>query len=60
VARRLYAEAVRGATGKEFRSRMEPLGFDIVTATPEEMVHMLNADSARWAKLIQAAGVTIN
>ena len=60
VARRLYAEAVKGATGSEFRSRMEPLGFDIVTATPEEMVQMLNADSARWAKLIQSAGVTIN
>jgi tripartite-type tricarboxylate transporter receptor subunit TctC len=58
--RRLNAEAARGANGKEFRGRMEPLGFDIVTSTPEKMVEMLNADSARWAPLIKAAGVTVN
>ena len=60
LVRRLNAEAARGANGKEFRGRMEPLGFDIVTSTPEKMVEMLNADSARWAPLIKAAGVTIN
>ena len=60
VARRLNAEAARGATGSDFRGRMEPLGFDIVTSTPEKMVQMLEADSARWAKLIKTAGVTIN
>jgi tripartite-type tricarboxylate transporter receptor subunit TctC len=60
VARRLSTEAVKGANGREFRGRMEPLGFEIVTSTPERMVQMLNADSARWAKVIKAAGVTIN
>jgi tripartite-type tricarboxylate transporter receptor subunit TctC len=39
---------------------MEPLGFEIVTATPEKMADMLRADSARWAAVIKAAGVTIN
>jgi hypothetical protein len=39
---------------------MEPLGFDVVTATPARMVEMLQADSARWGKVIKAAGVTIN
>jgi tripartite-type tricarboxylate transporter receptor subunit TctC len=58
--RRLNAEAAKGASGNDFRARMEPLGFDIVTATPEKMVEMLNADSARWASVIKAAGVTIN
>jgi tripartite-type tricarboxylate transporter receptor subunit TctC len=60
VLRRLNADAAKGANGKEFRGRMEPLGFEIVTSTPEKMVEMLNADSARWAKVIKAAGVTIN
>jgi tripartite-type tricarboxylate transporter receptor subunit TctC len=60
VVRRLNAEAAKGATSKDFRARMEPLGFDIVTSTPEKMVEMLRADSARWAALIKAAGVTIN
>jgi len=60
VVRRLNAEAIKGATSTQFRGRMEPLGFDIVTATPEKMVQMLRADSARWAGVIKAAGVTIN
>ena len=60
VARRLNAEATKAANGREFRGRMEPLGFDIVTATPEKMAEMLAADSARWAPLVKAAGITIN
>jgi len=60
LVRRLNAEAAKGATASEFRGRMEPLGFEIVTATPERMVQMLAADSARWAPVIKAAGVTIN
>jgi tripartite-type tricarboxylate transporter receptor subunit TctC len=60
VVRRLNADAVQAAQGGAFRGRMEPLGFDIVTATPEKMVEMLRADSARWAGVIKAAGVTIN
>jgi tripartite-type tricarboxylate transporter receptor subunit TctC len=60
VVRRLNAEAAKGANGKEFRGRMEPLGFEVVTSTPEKMVEMLKADSARWAPLIKTAGVTIN
>jgi tripartite-type tricarboxylate transporter receptor subunit TctC len=60
LERRLNAEAVKGASGREFRARMEPLGFEIVTSTPERMREMLLADSARWARVIKAAGVTLN
>jgi tripartite-type tricarboxylate transporter receptor subunit TctC len=58
--RRLNFEAAKAAGSGAFRSRMEPLGFEIVTSTPEKMVEMLAADSARWAPVIKAAGVTIN
>ena len=60
VVRRLNAEAGRGANGKDFRARMEPLGFEIVTASPERMVEMIKSDSARWAGVIKSAGVTLN
>jgi tripartite-type tricarboxylate transporter receptor subunit TctC len=60
LVRRLNAEAAKGAGSSGFRGRMEPLGFDIVTAAPEKMAEMLAADSARWAPLIKAAGITIN
>jgi tripartite-type tricarboxylate transporter receptor subunit TctC len=60
VLARLNADATKAATSAAFRARMEPLGFDVVTATPARMVQMLQSDSARWAKVIKAAGVTIN
>ena len=60
AVRRLNAEAAKGANGKDFRARMEPLGFEIVTASPERMVEMIKSDSTRWAGVIKAAGVTLN
>ena len=39
--------------------RMEPLGFEIVTGSPERMAEMLRTDAARWAPVIKAAGVKI-
>jgi tripartite-type tricarboxylate transporter receptor subunit TctC len=60
IVGRLNAEATKAAQSAGFRGRMEPLGFDIVTAAPEKMIEMLQADSARWAAVIKAAGVTIN
>jgi tripartite-type tricarboxylate transporter receptor subunit TctC len=60
LVRRLNADAAKAANGSQFRARMEPLGFEIVTSTPEKMVEMLAADSARWAPVIKAAGVTVN
>ncbi len=59
IVMKLNAEAIKGANSKEFRDRMEPLGFEIVTGTPERMVDMLRADAARWAPVIKAANVRI-
>jgi tripartite-type tricarboxylate transporter receptor subunit TctC len=60
VVKRLYAEAAKAAGSTAFRGRMEPLGFEVITSTPERMAQMLAADSARWAAVIKAAGVTLN
>jgi len=60
VVAKLNAEATRGAQSKEFRDRMEPLGFEIVTGSPERMADMLRADATRWAPVIKAANVKID
>ena len=54
----MNAEAIKGATSKEFRDRMEPLGFQIVTGSPDRMAEMLRVDSARWAPVVKAANIT--
>ena len=59
IVMKLNAEAIKGAQSKEFRERMEPLGFEIVSGTPERMAEMVRADAARWAPVIRAAGVKI-
>ncbi len=60
IVTRLNAEAIKGAQSKEFRDRMEPLGFEIVTGSPERMAEMLRADAARWAPVVKAANVKID
>lgn len=60
IVMKLNAEAIKGATSKEFRDRMEPLGFEVVTGSPERMAEMLRVDSARWAPVVKAANVKID
>ena len=59
IIARLNAEAARGADAADFRARMEPLGFDVATSSPEAMAARVQADIARWAPIIKAAGVRI-
>ena len=60
IVARLNAESVKGAASKEFRERMEPLGFDVATGTPERMLEMVKADAARWAPVVKASGAKID
>jgi len=60
IVARLNAEAVKGANAKAFRDRLEPLGFDIVTGSPERMGEMVKADAARWAPVVKASGARID
>ncbi len=60
IVMKLNVEAIKGANSKDFRDRMEPLGFEIVTGTPERMVEMLRADAARWAPVVKAANIKID
>ncbi|MGQ0509086.1 MAG: Bug family tripartite tricarboxylate transporter substrate binding protein [Betaproteobacteria bacterium] len=60
VISRLNAESVKGANAKEFRDRLEPLGFDVITGTPERMGEMVKADAARWAPVVKASGAKID
>jgi len=53
---KLNAETVKGANSKEFRDRMEPLGFTVFTGSPEKMLELINADAARWAPVVKASG----
>ena len=56
IVARLNADAVKGANAKEFRDRMEPLGFEVFTGPPERMAELIRADIARWTPVVKASG----
>jgi len=60
VVARLSAEAVKGTQSKEFRDRMEGLGYEILGTTPERMAEMARAEIARWVPVVKAAGVRVD
>ena len=56
IVAKLNAESIKGANGKEFRERMAPLGFEVLTGPPERMAEMIKADVARWTPVVKASG----
>jgi tripartite-type tricarboxylate transporter receptor subunit TctC len=58
VISRLHAETARGLQGQETRDALGKQGFDVVANSPEEFARWIRAESAKWAKVIQASGAT--
>jgi tripartite-type tricarboxylate transporter receptor subunit TctC len=56
VIDRLNSAAIQGANSKEFRERLEPLGYEIIAGTPEAMAEILRTETSRWAPVIKASG----
>lgn len=57
IVRRLNTEIVAILKLPEVRERFSGQGIDIQSSTPEEFAKLLVADMARWAKVVQRAGI---
>ena len=57
IVKRLNAEIVAVLALPDVRERLASQGVDPQTNTPEEFAKLLVADLARWAKVVQRAGV---
>ena len=60
IISKLNAAAVKGANTKEFRERMEGLGYEVIAGSPEQMAEMLRTEIARWAPVIKASGARVD
>jgi tripartite-type tricarboxylate transporter receptor subunit TctC len=60
IVGRLNAAAIKGANSREFRERLEALGYEITTGTPEQMAEMLRTEIARWAPVVKASGARVD
>ena len=60
VIDKLYREMHAVLQLPEIRDRLAQLGSEVVGSTPTQFAALLNADLARWAKVIKTAHVTVD
>ena len=57
VVQRLNTEMVKILTSAEVKERFGKMGVDVVAGSPEQFSQLLKSEVARWAKVIQDAGI---
>jgi tripartite-type tricarboxylate transporter receptor subunit TctC len=57
IVNRLASEAAKAVRDSEVQDRLAQAGIDPVGNTPEQAKRFLDAEIAKWAKVITAAGV---
>src|SRR5687768_1827129 len=53
----LYREIVAITSDKGYHERMDKIGVDVVSMTPEAYAKFLREDYAKWGKVVKAAGI---
>jgi tripartite-type tricarboxylate transporter receptor subunit TctC len=57
VVRRLNAELVKALNAPDVRAALVAQGADPVGNSPEAFAAFIRAESARWGKVVRAAGI---
>jgi tripartite-type tricarboxylate transporter receptor subunit TctC len=57
IVRKVHADIVQIAAQAELRERVAQLGIEVSLSSPEEFALVINADTAKWAKVIRAANI---
>ena len=57
ICDRLHVETVKAVNAPEVREKLLGLGADPVGSTPEQYTAFIQAEIAKWAKVIKAAGI---
>jgi tripartite-type tricarboxylate transporter receptor subunit TctC len=58
VVSRIGGETVRGMRSPEVRELLGKQGFDVVAGSPQEFSRWIQAESAKWTRVIRASGAT--
>jgi tripartite-type tricarboxylate transporter receptor subunit TctC len=58
VVDRITTETVRGMRRPEVRELLGKQGFDVVASSPQEFSRWIQAESAKWARVIRLSGAT--
>jgi tripartite-type tricarboxylate transporter receptor subunit TctC len=57
IVERLHRESVRVLAQGDVRRRLDELGMQVVASAPAAFSALIASDTARWAKVIKAAGI---
>ena len=57
IVQRLNAEMVKVLSSGEVKERFGKMGVEVVAGTPEQFSQFLKSEVARWAKVVQDAGI---
>ena len=60
IIRRLNAEVVRIGALPEVRARLEAQGLSVATSSPEAFAQTIQADYARWGKVVETSGARLD
>ncbi|HEY1288509.1 MAG TPA: tripartite tricarboxylate transporter substrate binding protein [Burkholderiales bacterium] len=58
VVDRITTETARGMRRPELRELLGKQGFDVVAGTPQEFSRWIQAESAKWARVVRLSGAT--
>jgi tripartite-type tricarboxylate transporter receptor subunit TctC len=56
---RLNSELVKALAAPDLRERLQAVGFEPVTTTPEQFAEYIRLETVRWAKVIKDANVKV-
>jgi tripartite-type tricarboxylate transporter receptor subunit TctC len=57
IVQRLNSEMVKILTSADLKERFSKMGVEVVAGTPEQFSQFLKSEVARWAKVVQDAGI---
>jgi tripartite-type tricarboxylate transporter receptor subunit TctC len=56
----VHEEVVKIAAQADMRERLAQLGLEVAVNSPDEFVAVINADIAKWAKVIKDASIKLS
>ena len=60
IIRKVHEEIVKIAAQTDMRERLAQLGLDVAVNSPDEFAAVINADIAKWAKVIKDANIKLS
>jgi tripartite-type tricarboxylate transporter receptor subunit TctC len=60
IIAKVHEEVVKIAAQADMRERLAQLGLEVAVNSPDEFVAVINADIAKWAKVIKDASIKLS